>query len=442
MNELFALVDCNNFYASCERVFNPRLKGKPIVVLSNNDGCIVARSNEAKALDIPMGRPAFELEAVFRRHGVEVFSSNYALYADMSVRVMETVGQFAPRMEVYSIDEAFLDLSGIPQDATSYCGMIRDTVRQWTGIPVSLGIGPTKTLAKAANRAAKRSDKAMGVLNIADPSDQEMVLRKIDIEDVWGIGPRGGKKLRAVGIVDALALRRIDSELVRRLLGVNGVRTQYELRGMRCFGLEENPPAKKSIIVSRSFGRKVEDVEELKEAAATYAARAGEKLREGKQAVGVLSVYVMTSRFERQRPYFNAQTVTYAQPTSDSRELIETALACVENLYRPGCRFHKAGVILQELIDCDHIQLGLFDRRDRTRSRRLMETVDRINLRGGSSVFWAAQGIRKAWGLRSCRRSPRYTTHWKEIPEVSARGSLEEVPACRLPPEDLHGGTA
>jgi DNA polymerase V len=441
MNELFALVDCNNFYASCERVFNPRLKGKPIVVLSNNDGCIVARSNEAKALDIPMGRPAFKLEAVFQRLGVEVFSSNYALYADMSVRVMETVGQFAPRMEVYSIDEAFLDLAGIPEEATAYCRTIRDTVRQWTGIPVSLGIGPTKTLAKAANRIAKRSNEARGVLNITDPSTLEMVLRQIDIEDVWGIGPRGGRKLRAVGIANALELRQADSEPVRRLLGVNGIRSQYELRGIRCFGLEENPPAKKSLIVSRSFGRKIETIEELKEAAATYAARAGEKLREGKQAAGVLSVYVMTSRFERQRPYFNAQTVTFAQPTTDSRELIATVLNCVENLYRPGCRFHKAGVILQELVDCDHIQLGLFDRMDRTRSRRLMETVDRINLRGGSSVFWAAQGIRKAWGLRACRRSPRYTTRWEELPEVSAKGSLEEVPACRFLPEDLHDGT-
>jgi DNA polymerase V len=421
MNPIFALVDCNNFYASCERVFDPRLKGRPIVVLSNNDGCIVARSNEAKALDIPMGRPAFKLEDAFRKHGVEVFSSNYALYADMSVRVMETVAQFAPRMEVYSIDEAFLDLAGIPQDVTVYARMIRDTVRQWTGIPVSIGIAPTKTLAKAANRLAKRTPTAMGVLDLTDPAAQIESLRKIEVGDVWGIGPQGAKKLKAVGIADALALRQADSDLLRRLFGVNGLRTLYELQGTRCYGLEENPPAKKSIIVSRSFGKKIETLAELQEATATWAARAGEKLRQENRAACVMSVYIMTSRFEQQRPYFNAQTVTFAQPASDSRELIATALACVKNLFRPGLRFHKSGVILQDLVDRDHIQLGLFDRLDRTQSRRLMEVVDRINLRSGPPIFWAAQGTQQEWRLRSARRSPRYTTDWNDLPKVRAR---------------------
>lgn len=421
MNPIFALVDCNNFYASCERVFDPRLKGRPIVVLSNNDGCIVARSNEAKALDIPMGQPAFKLEEAFRRHGVEVFSSNYALYADMSVRVMETVAQFAPRMEVYSIDEAFLDLAGIPQDPTVYSRQIRNTVRQWTGIPVSIGIGPTKTLAKAANRLAKRTPTADGVLDLSRSETQAEALRKIEVADVWGIGPRGGKKLQSAGIPDALALRQADTDRVRRILGVNGVRTLLELQGNSCFGLEENPPAKKSIIVSRSFGKKIETLAELQEATATWAARAGEKLRQEKRAAGVMSVYVMTSRFEERRPYFNAQTVTFAQPATDSRELIATALACVENLFRPGLRFHKSGVILQDLVDRDHIQLGLFDRLDRAQSRRLMDTIDRINLRGPVPVFWAAQGTQQEWRLRSARRSPRYTTAWNELPTVRAR---------------------
>jgi len=416
--EIFALVDCNNFYASCERVFNPKLEGRPVVVLSNNDGCVVARSNEAKALGIGMGVPAFEIEDIIRKNGVEVFSSNYALYADMSSRVMETLSAFTPDMEVYSIDEAFLNLAGFDCSLTDYGRKIWRTVKQWTGMPVTVGIARTKTLAKIANRIAKKSAKANGVLDLTDSPYLDKVLAETPVEKVWTVGIKSALKLKGAGIKTALALRDADIGWVRQKFGVVGVRTVYELRGISCYPLEQNPPAKKSIAVSRMFGEPVESIEELKEAIASYASRAGRKLRGQGLAAGVMTVYVTTSRFIENR-YFNSHTVEFAVATSDTIELIRNACRCIDRLYRKGCAFKKCGIIFNALVPENQVQKGLFDKVDRLKSRRLMRVIDSINTRLDSPLQWAAEGLAQPWKVKFKRRSCRYTTRWDELPEVA-----------------------
>jgi len=416
--DIFALVDCNNFYASCERVFSPKLQGRPIVVLSNNDGCIVARSNEAKALGIGMGVPAFEVEDVIRKNGVEVFSSNYALYADMSSRVMQTLSAFAPEIEIYSIDEAFFNLAGFNCALTDYGRRIRQTVKQWTGMPVTIGIARTKTLTKIANRTAKKSVKANGVLDLTDSPYLNKVLTETPVEKVWTVGIRTALKLKGAGIETALGLRDADIGWIRQKFGVVGVRTVYELRGISCYPLEQNPPVKKSIVVSRMFGKPVESIEELKEAIASYASRAGEKLRGQGLAAGVMTVYVTTSRFIENR-YFNSHTVTFAVATNDTIELIRGACRCIGRLYHKGCAFKKCGIIFNGLVPEDQIQEGLFDNVDRLKSQRLMRAIDTINSRLNSPLQWAAEGLAQSWKVRFKRRSNRYTTRWDELPEVA-----------------------
>jgi len=439
MKELFALVDCNNFYVSCERVFSPRLEGKPVVVLSNNDGCVVARSNEAKALGIGMGVPAFEVEDIIRKNGVEVFSSNYALYADMSSRVVETLSAFTPDIEVYSIDEAFLNLGhrqasldGFSCSLTCYGRKIRQTVKQWTGMPVTVGIARTKTLAKIANRTAKKSActcvgldtgdagtgaKANGVLDLTDSAYLDKVLAETAVEKVWTVGLKTALQLKGAGIKTALALRDADIGWVRQKFGVVGVRTVYELRGISCYPLEQNPPTKKSITVSRMFGRPVESIEELKEAVSSYASRAGEKLRAEGLAAGLMTVYVTTSRFIENR-YFNSHTVEFAAATSNTIELIRNARQCIDRLYRKGCAFKKCGIILNGLVPENRIQECLFDNVDRLKSQRLMRVIDAINTRLNSPLQWAAEGLGQSWKVRFKRRSNRYTTCWDELAEV------------------------
>ena len=421
--EIFALVDCNNFYASCERVFSPKLEGRPVVVLSNNDGCVVARSNEAKALGIGMGVPAFEIEEIIRKNGVEVFSSNYALYADMSSRVMETLSAFTPDMEVYSIDEAFLNLAGFncsPSTSlrTDYGRKIWSTVKQWTGMPVTVGMARTKTLAKIANRVAKKSAKANGVLDLTDSPYLDRVLAETPVEKVWTVGIRTALKLKGAGIKTALAFRDADIGWVRQKFGVVGVRTVYELRGISCYSLEQNPPIKKSIAVSRMFGKPVESIEELKEAVASYASRAGRKLRGQGLAAGVMTVYVTTSRFIENR-YFNSHTVEFAVATSDTIELIRNACRCIDRLYRKGCAFKKCGIIFNALVPENQAQKGLFDNVDRLKSQRLMRVIDSINTRLNSPLQWAAEGLAQSWKVKFKRRSCRYTTRWDELPEVA-----------------------
>ena len=415
MKKIFALVDCNNFYVSCERVFNPKLRGKPVVVLSNNDGCIVSRSNEAKVLGIGMGVPAFEIKDIMQKNGVEAFSSNYTLYADMSSRVMETLSAFTPEIEIYSIDEAFLNLTGIYGSLTKYGRKIRQTVRQWTGLPVAVGIGQTKTLAKIAARIAKKSAKASGVFDISCCACPDKVLSKIAVEKVWTVGIKTAIKLRKAGIKTAFALRDADTNWIRQRFGVVGLRTVYELRGICCYPLEHNPPTRKSVSVSRMFGKDVESVEQLKQAISTYTSRAGEKLREDSLAAKLMAVYVTTSRFIKNR-YFNQCTVELDIATSDTAELIKNACDCIDRLYRKGYAYKKCGIVFSNLVSENCIQMDLFDRTDRFKSRRLMQAVDAVNVRFDKSLRWAAEGLSQPWMVKFNRRSNRYTTCWNELP--------------------------
>ncbi|QLA18423.1 Y-family DNA polymerase [Desulfolutivibrio sulfoxidireducens] len=417
----FALVDCNNFYVSCERVFCPALANRPVVVLSNNDGCIVARSPEAKALGIGMGQPAFQCADVLRAHDVAVFSSNYALYGDMSARVMDTLAGFAPAMEMYSIDEAFLDLTGLA-DAAGLARRMRDTVRRWTGIPVSVGLGPTKTLSKIANRLAKKDPAHGGVLDLAG-RDVEGLLEGVDVEDVWGIGRRRAAMLRGAGVRSALDFARLPREFVRRRMTVTGLHTLLELQGVSCLDMEQAPAPPRSVMSSRSFGRPVTEIGEMREAVAFHAARAAERLRARGCVAAGIQVFVQTSRFASgQAGHAASECAAFFAPTAGSPEIIRLGLRVVERIFRPGFRYTKAGVLLGGVEPAASQQASLLESpRDTARSRALMRVVDGVNARHGRDVLtFAATGVARPWRMRQDRRSPRYTTAWDEIPVVRA----------------------
>ncbi len=426
MTTLFALVDCNNFYVSCERVFDPSLARKPVIVLSNNDGCVVSRSPEVKALGIAMGVPLFKIRSLIAQHGIAVFSSNYSLYGDMSRRVMQSLEEFVPALEVYSIDEAFLDLSGLqgtaPGGLEGYCAHIRAKVLQWTGIPVSIGIGSTKTLAKVANRLAKRSPD--GVASLISPDVCEATLERMPVEDVWGVGRKLAKRLRSRGIGTAQQLRDSAPEVTRQIASVTLARTVMELRGLSCLPLELAPMPKQSIVVSRSFGYPVTDPAELRQAAATYAGRVARKLRQSGQAAGQLTAYLTTNRFVETDPqYSNSTSVTLSVPSNDGRVLVKHACAMVESMFLPGYRYKKVGILAADLTSARRVQGNLFDTQDeaeRNKAERLMQAMDRLNGRWGKgTVKLGAEGLEQPWQMRSERRSPRYTTSWDELMTVS-----------------------
>jgi DNA polymerase V len=422
MSLLFALVDCNNFYVSCERVFNPKLEGKPVIVLSNNDGCVVARSNEAKALGIGMGVPAFQIRHLIRAHDVQVFSSNYALYGDMSRRVMDTLAQFSPNVEVYSIDEAFLSLSEFTsRKLTEYGREIRTTVKRWTGIPVSIGIAETKTLAKVAAHHAKRLPEAAGVFDLTSCQNRDALLAEIPVEDVWGVGPAFARFLAQHGITTVLALRGADEQWIGRDMGVVGRRLVLELRGVSCLALDDCPPPKQGITVSRSFGRPVTSLPEMREAVAAYTARAAEKLRVERLAVSVLTVFLTTNPFKDELQYSNAATIKLPVATDSTSDLLRYALLSVERNFREGYRYNKAGVMLTALVPASQRQHDLFEDQDRERSSRLMRVLDRLNAEmGAGTLRYAAEGYVKRWRARFERRSPAYTTNWRDLPIARA----------------------
>ncbi len=422
MPPVFALVDCNNFYVSCERVFDPKLDGKPVVVLSNNDGIVVARSNEAKALGIAMGVPAFQIRSLIRAHDVQVFSSNYALYGDLSRRVMDTLAQFSPHVEVYSIDEAFLNLSGFTgRNLTEYGRAIRATVKRWTGIPVSVGIAETKTLAKIAGEVAKHRRDASGVCDLTTWPDRGALLADIPVEDVWGVGPNWARLLTEHGVRTARDLREADERWIRTRMGVVGARIVQELCGRSCLTLEDCPPPKQAVTVSRMFGRPITTLAEMREAVAAYTARAGEKLRRERLAVTVLTVFLTTNPFKDEPQYSNAATVTLPVATDATPELLRQALRSIERIYREGYRYNKAGVMLTALVPASQVQGDLFDDRDRERSSRLMRLLDRINAEmGAGTLRYAAEGYVKRWRTRFERRSPAYTTNWRDLPVAKA----------------------
>ncbi|MCB2181724.1 MAG: Y-family DNA polymerase [Desulfobulbaceae bacterium] len=418
----FALVDCNNFYASCERLFEPSLHGRPIVVLSNNDGCIISRSNEAKALGVGMGTPYFKARPFLKKHGVKVFSSNYALYGDLSNRVMTVLRQLEPRLEMYSIDEAFLHLDTIrDRSLTRYAGFVRQTVYRHTGIPVSIGIGPTKTLAKVAGHIAKKNAECQGVFDMSEASIDD-ILSCFDVSDVWGIGRRQTERLHRRGIRTALGLKNCEDDWLRRNLTVTGLRTAMELRGISCIALEDGPLSRKSISSSKSFGVQVESLSALREALATYVAQAAVKLRGQRCLANSLQVYITTNRFSKTARHYSArQVLTLAEPTASTSFLIRHALAGLSRIYKPGLRYQKAGVVLFGLVPCSFHQPGLFGAVDR-KSGPLMAAMDRINEKWGRhTIQHAVAGLEKPWKNKQLKKSRAFTTSWKELPVAKAR---------------------
>ncbi len=419
MNKVFALVDCNNFYASCERVFNPGLEHKPVVVLSNNDGCIISRSNEAKALGLKMGQPIFQCGELVAKEGVYVFSSNYSLYGDLSRRVMETLASFTPDMEVYSIDEAFLSLEGTAGDLTAFGRTIRKTVKKWVGIPVSIGIGPSKTLAKAAAKAAKKAQNCAGVFDIT--GREEEVLSTIEVDDVWGVGRQYAKFLRRHGILTALDLRNAPDEWVKRHMTVMGLRTALELRGTSCIPLDEAEPPKKAILCSRSFGKRVYRIQELEEAAAAYVSRAAEKLRHQGSAASCIQVILMEFPFNDGHPKTRICSAAIPVATAHTPDLIRYAKALLRRIYHKGPAYRKVGVMLSGIVQRGQVQLNLFCQgREGEKELGLMKTVDTINRRWGrGTMAFAASGFERPWWMRQTRKSPQFTTSWKDLPRVT-----------------------
>jgi DNA polymerase V len=415
-----ALVDCNNFYASCERLFQPALRGRPVVVLSNNDGCVIARSNEAKALGVEMGEPWHLSRDRFAAAGVIVRSSNYTLYGDLSARVMRTLSGFTPDLEIYSIDEAFLSFAGFETRLEAHARELRRTVLQWTGIPVSVGIAPTKTLAKVANRFAKKDADRGGVCLLLGEAAQTELLGRMELTALWGVAGRLAQRLKALGINNPLELRNADPRFVRGHCSVVLERMVYELRGVPCLGLEQVTPDRKSIMASRSFGRVVESRRELEEAVAVYAARAAERMRRQRLATSNLLVFLETNRFKpTDRQYAASKSLHLPVATADTGKLIKAAIAALGALYRPGYRYKKAGVILLDLVPAAGVQAGLFDAPDDARSMARMRAIDALNARfGRATVAFGTAGERQPWGLRREFISPRYTTVWDELLRV------------------------
>jgi len=425
MTRLYALIDCNNFYASCERVFRPDLEGRPVAVLSNNDGCIVARSSEVKTIGIPMGVPYFKVRDLLKRYDVQVFSSNYELYGDMSARVMAVLSQFSPDVEIYSIDEAFLGLDGFEGwDLGAHARDLRATVNRWTGIPVSVGIAPTKTLAKLAAGRAKKDPALGGVAILTGRAEVEAALAATEVGDVWGIGRRWSKRLKALGVHSALDFTRQSEHWVRKNMGVTGARTQVELLGKPCFALESQPPDRKSCVASRSFSKTVSDFDDVKDAIATFAARAGERLRQGGLVAGQVTAFALTDRFNTRQPQYQASaTVALASPSNLTVDLTQAAVHALRRAYKPGFGYKKAGVMMLDLAPAGAEQPTLFapSTAQQSKAQRLQSALDRLNTKSGRDVVrLGATGFGTGWHLRREHRSPRYTTAWAELRTVRA----------------------
>lgn len=416
---MYALIDCNNFYASCERLFRPDLRGKPIVVLSNNDGCVIARSNEAKALGIKMGEPFFHIKALSKQHKIHVFSSNYTLYGDLSHRVMSVIESAWPEVEVYSIDEAFLDLSTLPQDLhESFCTTLQQRILQWTGIPTSIGIGPTKTLAKIANHVCKRELK-IPVFNV---TNQRQWLAKIGVGDVWGVGRQWQKKLMDKGINTAQDLADLNAHVIKKQYNVILMRTVMELQGIACSGLDEAKP-KQSILSSKSFGEMQTHFSALAQAISSHCARACEKARAQNLVAQRLSVFIRSNPHRADlAQYANSMACRLILPTDDTRVITQVAKICLRKLFKAGVHYKKVGIMLDGLIDKSMQQLDLFSQHSPAESQKsdqLMATFDSINARFGSqTIKLAAEGYSQTWKMRAELRSPCYTTRWSELAAI------------------------
>lgn len=419
-----ALVDVNNFYVSAERVFNPGLEGRHVVVLSNNDGCVVARSAEVKALGVPMGEPWFRLGNLARKHRIVALSSNYSLYADMSNRVMSVLGEFSTQQEVYSIDECFLQMTGASQEITRQGRQMRQRIRQWLGLPVCVGIAPSKTLAKLANHVAKKCPQYEGVCNFeAMPAHElDTILSGIAVGEVWGVGRKLNEQLQHIGIHTVQQLRDADLPCMRDRFSVVLERTVRELRGVACLDVMDIAPARQQIISSRSFGRCVTGLQELEEAVSVYMSRAAEKLRRQGSVAATVHVYIRTNPHKADEPQCSpCMTVALDRPTADSMRLVEAALAGLRRIYRSGYRYQKAGVALSGIAPAGISQGSLFaDSHDSAKSSRLMSALDGINARMGKGALkLASDGVAQRWRMKTGNRSPAYTSNWSELPIVA-----------------------
>ena len=415
----FALVDCNSFYVSCERIFRPDIKNRPVVVLSNNDGCVVSLSKEAKQLGIKRCDPWFQIEQPFIRKEGIAFSSNYELYADVSSRVMRTLEYLAPKVEIYSIDEAFLDLTGL-ENYKKFGYKCQKTIDQWIGIPVCVGIGPTKTLAKAANYAAKYYPSTHGVVDLTNEIMKEKLMALMPVGEIWGIGNRINRRLNDLGVETALDLIKMDTKLIKRKFSSVLERTIMELKGFPCIDLERHPKTKKQIVVSRTFSRKIDNLYSVNEAVSDYTARACEKLRKEKQCCKIVSVFMRTNYFQaKEKQYHGLRSYKLFYPTSDTRNILNITKQLTKQIFKPNINFIKAGVMLNDFYDEDVYQDDLFKKNnEKVRSKRLMATIDKINNSGTGKIIFASQGIEKKWSMKRLLKSPRYLTNWEEIPIV------------------------
>ncbi len=415
-----ALIDCNSFYVSCERLFNPKIRKKPVVVLSNNDGCIISRSTEAKALGIKMGEPYFKAKDIIIKNKVNVFSSNYSLYGDLSRRVMRTLKRFNSAIEVYSIDEAFLDLSNFSDDEVEKVGReIRETVLKWTGIPTSIGIAKTKTLSKVANHIAKK--KKSGVTSLIGIENIDPILEKVDINDVWGVGRQLTKFYHKNGIYNAKQLKNKSNTWIKKNSNVLGSRTAMELRGVPCIDLETTQTKRKSCVVSRSFGQRIEKYQELKEAVASYCLNASEKIRSESLIAKSITVFVRTSPFQSRFGYYsNSKTIDFAISTNNSIEIVKTALVALDSIFKNGYRYQKAGVMLTGLSNEDGSK-NLFSCEKDEKIKGLMRSIDNTNYRyGRSTLSLASAGVQKRWNMRREHSSKIDTADFYLLPTIRA----------------------
>ncbi len=414
---MFALIDCNNFYASCERVFRPDLEGKPVVVLSNNDGCVIARSNEAKTLGVPMGAAVFEYQKLFELHNVNVFSANFALYGDMSQRVMTILSDYSPDIEIYSIDEAFLKLTGFENyDLQKYATEIRHKVQKWTGIPISIGFAPTKALAKVANRIAKKFPKQTSGIYAIDSEDKKnKALKWLKVEDIWGIGRQHAKKLNAINIKTAHDFVNLDDAWVKQNMAIVGLRLKQDLQGIPTLDLEEIQ-TKKNIATTRSFETNYTELEQLQERITTFAAFCAEKLRKQHTCCNSLMVFIQTNRHRKDLPQYSRNIVVQLPfATNSSIELSKFANMALEKIFKKGYQYKKAGVIVQDFTEEDAHQTTLFEQRDE-RHIPLMKAMDLLNKNyGQQKIRLASQDMKRLWKMKQQRLSPKYTTKLSDI---------------------------
>ncbi len=414
---MFALVDCNNFYASCERVFRPNLNGKPVVVLSNNDGCVIARSNEAKTFGIPMGAPAFKFKEVFEKQNIHVFSSNYALYGDMSNRVMNLLSAYSPDIEIYSIDEAFLQFKGFDNfDLQSYCENIKKTVDKGTGIPISIGVAPTKALSKVANRVAKKFPDRTGGVYIIDSEEKRIkALKWLAIGDVWGIGRQHTKRLQFLNIKTGFDFINLPDAMVRKQMSVVGLRLKHELEGKQTLKLDK-VKTKKAIATTRSFDKMYSDYETIRERISTFAVSCAEKLRKQKSSCNLIMVFIHTNGFRKDLPQYRKNImIQTSYPTNSSIDIVKLAIKGLDSIYKKGYQYKKAGVIVMGITPENQKQLSLFTE-ENPKHHKLMECVDRLNWKiGQNKVKLGSQSLGRQWKMKQEKLSPRYTTQIDEI---------------------------